>query len=325
MEIILGKTAGFCYGVNNAVTKAEEYVRNNKNGRVYCLGELVHNGQVVKKLQEAGLIFIDDISELMKKEKSLKEGIQPKDNKRATVIIRAHGEPKSMYEFMKNNNIEVLDLTCPNVAAIHRLVDESTQKGFYVFLIAQKLHPEAIGTYGFCNGNCCIIENKEDIDSAFDELFNKGKNKILVVSQTTFSLEKFFKICEDIQNYVNDYNNKTDYQHSKSGITLQIKNTICNTTKFRQEETEKISKEVNYMIIIGGKNSSNTKKLYDIALKNCNRTILIESYYELTDENLAVLKTCDKVGITAGASTPNESIDEVIKFIKEQINCVIAD
>ena len=311
MEIILGKMAGFCYGVNNAVTKAEEYVKNNRNKKIYCLGELVHNGQVVKKLEEAGL---------MNWYNELPDGFE----KEATVIIRAHGEPKSTYEFMKNNNIEILDLTCPNVVAIHKLVEDSIEKGFYIFLIGQKSHPEAIGTHGFCKGNCSIIENEEDIDSAFAEISNKGKDKILVVAQTTFSLEKFYKICEDIQNQVNDYNNKVNYEHGKSEITLQIKNTICNATKLRQEETENISKDVNYMIIIGGKNSSNTKKLYDIALKNC-KSILIESYQELTNEYLAELKTCDKVGITAGASTPRESIDEVIKYIKGQINCAIED
>lgn len=323
MEIILGKMAGFCYGVNNAVTKAEEFVKKNKDRNVYCLGELVHNGQVIKKLQSEGLIFIDDASEIIKKETTLKDESQ-QGKKEATVIIRAHGEPKSTYTFMKNNNIEMLDLTCPNVAAIHTLVEENTEKGFFVFLIAQKAHPEAIGTYGFCNGNCYIIESKEDIDGAWNEFLSKGKDKILVVAQTTFSLEKFYKICEDIQNHVNDYNNKADYEHGKSGITLQIKNTICNATKLRQEETESISKDVNYMIIIGGKNSSNTKKLYDIALKNC-KSILIESYHELTSENLADLKTCDKVGVTAGASTPKESIDEVIKYIKEQINSAKED
>ena len=323
MEIILGKMAGFCYGVNNAVTKAEEYVKNNRNKKIYCLGELVHNGQVVKKLEEAGLIFIDDVSEIIKKEITLKDERQQFE-KEATVIIRAHGEPKSTYEFMKNNNIEILDLTCPNVVAIHKLVEDSIEKGFYIFLIGQKSHPEAIGTHGFCKGNCSIIENEEDIDSAFAEISNKGKDKILVVAQTTFSLEKFYKICEDIQNQVNDYNNKVNYEHGKSEITLQIKNTICNATKLRQEETENISKDVNYMIIIGGKNSSNTKKLYNIALKNC-KSILIESYQELTNENLAELKTCDKVGITAGTSTPRESIDEVIKYIKGQINCAIED
>lgn len=323
MEIILGKTAGFCYGVNNAVTKAEEFVKKNKNRNVYCLGELVHNGQVIKKLQVEGLLFVDDVSEIIKKETILKDESQ-QGKKEVTVIIRAHGEPKSTYELLKNNNIEILDLTCPNVEAIHKLVEESTKNGFYIFLIGQKSHPEVIGTYGFCDTSCSIIEKKVDIDSAFTNFKNSGKEKVLVVAQTTFSLEKFYELCEDIQKIVDDFNYKrnTDNEMVNSKkIILEIKNTICNATKLRQEEAEHISKNVDYMIIIGGKNSSNTRKLYEIALKNCQQAILIESYKELMQEQLiGAIKKCATVGITAGASTPKESIDEVKQYLKEQVD-----
>lgn len=304
MDIVLGKTAGFCYGVNNAVTKAEEFVKNNKEKNIYCLGELVHNKQVVQKLEKEGLKFIEKLEEISKKDK-------------LTVIIRAHGEPKSTYEFLKNNKIEILDLTCPNVLAIHKLVEEKVKDGFYIFLIGQKTHPETIGTKGFCDDNCSVIETKEDIELTFNKFFEHNKNKIFVVVQTTFSLEKFNNLCEIIKDRINDEILKNP---QAQGITLEIRNTICNATRFRQEETEKLSKDVDYMIIIGGKNSSNTRKLYDIAAKNCPNTILVESVDELKEENrtkIETIKNLEKVGIMAGASTPRESIEEVITLLKK--------
>lgn len=305
MEIILGKTAGFCYGVNNAVTKADEYVKNNKNKKVYCLGELVHNKDVGNKLRKEGLNFIEAINEI-DKDNSYKEEI--------SLIIRAHGEPKSTYETLNKNNIEILDLTCPNVLMIHDLIEKHVKNGYYVFFIAEKGHPEVIGTYSYCDGECTIIENECNIDIAFTEMFEKKRNKILVVAQTTFRIEKFEKYIEKIRNKVNLLNNKQEK------IILEIRNTICNATRLRQEETEELSKSVEYMIIIGGKNSSNTKKLYDISAKNCKNAILIQNYLELKNEykkELEKIKKLNKIGIMAGASTPKESIDEVIEILKK--------
>ena len=380
MEIIVGKTAGFCYGVNNAVSKAEEFVKNNKDKKVYCLGELVHNKQVTSKLENEELTFINNLSEI-KKPKQIEEKKNSKDNSilkeydratkekdeksNAAVIIRAHGEPKLTYEKLKQNNIDILDLTCPNVFAIHKLVEEHILKGYYVFLIGQKDHPETIGTYGFCDGKCTVIENEDDIDLAFNELIQKNMNKIFVVSQTTFSLEKFEKYVQKIEDKINNFNEQVIKQDRKfeeqdtnisislykldddkagqskkeqniSKIELEVRNTICNATRIRQEETEKISKQVDCMIIIGGKNSSNTRKLYDIAKKNRENTVIIETCKELEEESLngtnniqennngkdvnkkflEKIKTSNKIGIMAGASTPRESIEEVIDFLK---------
>lgn len=365
MEIIVGKTSGFCYGVNNAVTKAEEFVKNNKDKKVYCLGELVHNKQVTSKLENEGLAFINNLSELSKADdasETEKNANMLKSNREnnAAVIIRAHGEPQSTYEKLRQNNLEILDLTCPNVLAIHKLVEEHILKGYYVFLIGQKDHPEIIGTYGFCDGKCTVIENEDDIDLAFNELIQKNMNKIFVVSQTTFSLEKFEKYVEIIKNKVSEINKEKEESELNIGqvkkieeiksekrekeqlvesnrecnlIELEIKNTICNATRIRQEETEKISKQVDCMIIIGGKNSSNTRKLYDIAKKNCESTVIIETYKEFEEESLNVtngiqdvnkkfiekIKISNKIGIMAGASTPQESIEEVIDFLKVKI------
>ncbi len=304
MEIILGKTAGFCYGVNNAVNKAEEYIKCNKNKTVYCLGELVHNKDVTNKLEKEGLNFIEKIDEI-------EENISKKEKQ--SLIIRAHGEPKSTYEILKKRNVEIIDLTCPNVLAIHNIVEKYVTEGYYIFFIAERNHPEVIGTYGFCDGKCSIIENEEDIEVAFKETIS---NKILVVAQTTFRIEKFEQFIQEIEEKVREINNNKE---ENSKIILEVKNTICNATRLRQEETEKISRQVDYMIIIGGKKSSNTRKLYDISVKNCKNAILVQNYLELEHdykEELEKMKTLSKVGIMAGASTPKESIEEVINIIK---------
>lgn len=282
MEILLGKTAGFCYGVRNAVAKSEEKLK--VYGKICCLGELVHNKQVVEKLEKIGLKIIDKVEEADKK-----------------VIIRAHGIPKEIYDKAKKKNIEIFDFTCPNVLKIHKIAEEYSQRGYYIFLMGVKNHPEIIGIKGFSGDNSYLIENEEEIDNAIEKLEKSNTKKLLIISQTTFSLEKFNTYSQKIRNMI------------PNDIELEIKNTICNATKMRQEETDKISKQVDFMIIIGGKNSSNTKKLYEIAKKNCENTAIVETKDELDINNIKKFK---KIGIMAGASTPDESINEVIAKIE---------
>lgn len=160
---------------------------------------------------------------------------------------------------------------------------------------------ETIGTISFCGKNSCIIEKEEEIKEAIKKLEESKIKKLLIIVQTTFSLEKFNSFVEKIKNEISD------------DIKLEIKNTICSATKIRQEETANISKEVECMIIIGGKNSSNTKKLYDISKENCENTLIIETKNEL---NIDEIKKFKKIGIMAGASTPNDSIEDVIELIK---------
>lgn len=283
MDYVVGKTAGFCYGVKNAVEKSAEELK--KESRMYCLGEIVHNKNVVKDLENKGMIFIED----------LKENEQNKNT-----IIRAHGITKQIYEEAEKRKIKLIDLTCPKVLKIHKIVSEYNEKNYYIFLIGAKKHPEIIGTASFCGNNVYIIENFDDIENAISEFKKSQKEKIAIVVQTTFSLQKFTEITENIKEKLNNNN-------------LEIINTICNATKIRQEETDEISKKVDYMIIIGGKNSSNTKKLYEISKSNCENTICIENCSEI---DVAALRGKKLVGIMAGASTPQCSIDEVIDLVK---------
>ena len=283
MELIVGKTAGFCYGVKRAVDGAKEELRQNKT--LYGLGEIVHNLEVIKELENLGMQFIENIEEAKGK-----------------TIIRAHGIPKQIYEETKERQIELMDYTCPKVLNIHQIAEEYANKGYYIFLLGNKKHPEIIGTLSYCGENKFVIEKEDDTIKALEALEKSEIKKLLVISQTTYSLEKFYIIEEIIKNEI------------PRDIELVIKNTICQATEIRQKETEEMAKKVDSMIVIGGKNSSNTKKLYEIAKQYCKTVLLIQNETELV---LDKIQSTDKVGIMAGASTPRESIEKVIKKLEE--------
>lgn len=285
MEIIIGKTAGFCFGVANAVNKTNKILDENSN--VYCLGELVHNKQVTKDLQGKGLNIIENV-------KSAKKN----------VIIRSHGWAKNVYEEAQKMQLNIIDLTCPKVLKIHNIAKEYSKKGYYILLIGKKEHPEIIGTISYCGKYSKIIEKQEQINDFFDDFQNTNSDKLLIIAQTTFSLEKYNTIVSLIKEEIS----------KKENIIVEIKNTICDATKSRQNETEKISAIVDAMIIIGGKHSSNTNKLYEIAKENCKKSILIEDSSEL---NIKEMKQYNKIGIMAGASTPKKSIETVVEILSK--------
>lgn len=283
MKILIGKNAGFCYGVKRAVEGAEDVLSKNNN-KAFCLGELVHNKEVIKDLESKGITFIEELEADL-----------------SNVIIRAHGIPKNIYEYMEINNINYFDYTCPNVLNIHKIASEYAQNGYFIFLLGDSKHPENLGTISFCGKNSLILENKEEVLEAIKKFQKSKLKKLVVIEQTTFSVKHFEDIVNSIKNLIG------------KDSELVIKNTICNATEIRQKETEELSKKVQYMIIIGGKNSSNTKKLYDIAANNCKNTICIENKNEL---NVEEVKKFDVIGIMAGASTPQSSIDDVKNILE---------
>ena len=286
MELIVGKTAGFCYGVKRAVDGAKEELK--KNERLYGLGEIVHNQEVIKELENLGMQFIENIEEAKER-----------------TIIRAHGIPKQIYEEAKEKDIELIDYTCPKVLKIHDIAEEYAKKGYYIFLLGNKKHPEIIGTLSYCGDHKFVIEKEDDTIKALETFEKTGIQKLLVISQTTYSLEKFYMIEEIIKNEI------------PRNIELVVKNTICQATEIRQKETEEMAKKVDSMIVIGGKNSSNTKKLYEIAKQYCKTVLLIENETEL---EINKLQSTHTVGIMAGASTPKESIESVIEKLKNVFN-----
>lgn len=282
MNIVVGKLAGVCGGVINSVSKTDKLLEDGI--KTYCLGELVHNKQVVDKLKDKGLVFIDTLEEV-------------EDGSR--VIIRAHGVTKETYELAKKKKLDIIDLTCPNVLRIHEKAIKLVEEDFFIVLIAQKDHPEAIGTISFCGKDSVILEDKNGISEVVRLFKNSSKNKVAVISQTTYSMIKFDELVEELKNQLNDYE-------------INIDNTICSATELRQKETSKLATEVDAMIIIGGKNSSNTKKLYDIASSKCKNTYIVETIDDLKED----MSIFDIVGVMAGASTPKESIDEVVDYLK---------
>lgn len=282
MKISIGKLAGFCGGVTNSVNKSYKLLDEYDN--LYCLGELVHNQQVVDELESKGIKFVDSLDEV------------PQGSR---VIIRAHGVPVSIYEEAKERELELFDLTCPKVLAIHDLAKNLVNDGNYIVLVAQKDHPEAIGTISFCGEYSTIVECVEDVDN-LRSLFSDSKlDKLAIICQTTFSVKKFKEICDEIGKVIDN---------------VEVHDTICNATSMRQQETEEISRSVDAMIIIGGANSSNTKKLYEIAKNNNDNTFIVQTVDELKDNDFSKY---EHIGVMAGASTPKKSIDEVIEYLED--------
>ncbi|MDR0979127.1 MAG: 4-hydroxy-3-methylbut-2-enyl diphosphate reductase [Lachnospiraceae bacterium] len=288
MEVIVGKTSGFCFGVKNAVEKTIEQLEKSTE-KVYCLNELVFNNQVMDSLKQKGLIVVETVDEA------------PRDSK---LIIRAHGVEPRVYEAARLKNISIVDLTCPKVDAIHKTVKKYIKSGYYIFIIGKNGHPETVGTSGFCGEHKTIIESEKDIDSAIGKFSESNMKKIFITTQTTYGVEESNKIIEEVKKIL------------KNLVEIKVENTICSTTKIRQDETKKISKEVDYMIIIGGKSSHNTQELYKIAELNCANTVLVQSKEDL---DLERIKRYNKIGVMAGASTSKEIINEVIEAIERGV------
>ena len=272
--IEVGKTAGFCGGVSLCIKRLNEEV--NANDVVYCLGEVVHNKDVVSDFEEKGVIFVDSLDDIP-------DG--------SIVAFRAHGVVKSIYEDAEKRGMRIVDLTCPKVFNIRNIVKPYLDDA-YIILIAQKTHPEALSTISFCGDNSCIVEDISDLDLSKMNNFSR----VVVIAQTTFNEKKFLEYCDIIKNKFNG--------------EVIVNNTICNATHIRQEETRDMAKNKDTMIIIGGKNSSNTRKLYDISSEFCSNTLICENISDLD-----VSKVFGNIGIMAGASTPKNVIDEVFKAV----------
>ena len=280
MNIIIGKTSGFCNGVENTVKRAEDALSKEK---VYCLGEIVHNERVINDLENKGMITISNIDE------------SPDNSK---VIIRAHGELKETYDKAKEKNIEIIDLTCGKIKAIRVKISKKVGD-HYIIIIGKKNHPESLGVLSFSGNNSNIIEDKEDVKEVITNFNKTNLDKIYIVSQTTFNSDKF----DELVNLIKESTNKE----------VEVDKTICDATSKRQNETRELSKTVDTMIIVGGKKSSNTKELEIIAKEHCDNVILIQDKEDLKDNNIVG----ENIGIMAGASTPTIVVDEIINEIKK--------
>ena len=282
MEVTLAKHAGFCFGVKRAVDMVYQEVE--KAGKVYTLGPIIHNEQVVADLQTKGVqVLQEDLSEL-----------NPGED--ATVIIRSHGVSKKIYDALDAAGIHIVDATCPFVSKIHRIVQERHQAGDRIIIIGNRTHPEVEGINGWCENTALVINTVEEAENcALDPA-----EKLCIVSQTTFNYKKFKDIVDIFE---------------KKSYDINVMNTICNATEERQTEAAAIAGASEAMIVIGGKHSSNTQKLYEICRKECKNTHFIQT---LDDLDIRQFGSIDNVGITAGASTPNNIIEEVLKECQNQ-------
>ena len=281
MEVIKAKSAGFCFGVKKAMETVYQQIEENADKPIYTFGPLIHNEEVVKELKSKGVEVVDSVEEL----KALKDGI---------VIIRSHGVSKDIYKIMEDNGITCVDATCPFVKRIHKIVDKESALGKKIIVIGNDGHPEVEGIKGWSNTPAVVIEKEEEAL----EFSCKLDEKICIVSQTTFNYNKFKELVEIFQ---------------KKGYDISVVNTICNATEERQTEAKKIAAEADVMIVIGGTHSSNTRKLYEICKNECENTHFIQT---LDDLNLELPKSVRLVGITAGASTPNNIIEEVQNYVR---------
>ena len=279
MDIKLAEHTGFCFGVRRAVDTVYEQVKTGKT--IYTYGPIVNNEEVVRELGQMGVQVLGSREELEKLETG-------------SVIIRAHGVSEEIYRLLEEKGLECIDATCPFVKRIHRIVEQESIEGSHIVVIGNAGHPEVEGIVGWCKGDVTVLEEPEDAEK-FVPPFGK---KLCVVAQTTYNYNKFHYIVEIFD---------------KKGYNNSTVNTICNATEERQRAARKLAAEADVMIVIGGRHSSNTRKLYDICREECADTYYIQT---LDDLHLELPKAVRLVGITAGASTPNKLIEEVQNYVR---------
>lgn len=280
-EVTTAKSAGFCFGVKRAVHMV--YDEAKKGERVYTLGPIIHNQQVVEDLEKKGVKVIDSVNDI-------------NNGYDATVIIRSHGVPEKVIKALREKNVNIVDATCPFVLKIHKIVKEASQNGKTIIIIGSDNHPEVEGIKGWCVNEPVVLESVEEAENYTVD----GAKKLCVVSQTTFNYKKFKDIVDIL---------------SKKSYDIDVMNTICNATEERQTEAGTIARQSDAMLVIGGKHSSNTQKLYEICRKECENTYFIQT---LDDLDLKQLQSFRSVGITAGASTPNNIIKEVQSYVRNE-------
>lgn len=278
-NIRVAESAGFCFGVKRAIEMAYEAI--GVEPKLYSYGQLIHNKTVTDDLASKGLEIVENLD-------GLTEG---------TLLIRSHGVGKALYDEAEAKGLKILDGTCPFVKKIHNIVHEKLANGMGIIIVGDGTHPEVIGINGWCENTAVILEDEEAAKTK--EI--PEKDRYAVVVQTTFRQAKFDKILEILQD---------------RGVNMEIHNTICSATEKRQTEAEELSKTVDKMIVIGGKNSSNTQKLVEICAKNCGNTVHIETICDLVLNNFG---KDDKIGIIAGASTPPAIIKEVVVTMSEAL------
>ena len=279
MKVILDSNAGFCFGVKRAVDTVEKLISTKTQKNIATYGPLIHNKQVTERLEKGGVKTITSIGDA--------------DKENELLIIRSHGIGENEYNNLNSDGIEYIDCTCPYVANIHKIVRKHYDEGFKIIIAGDKNHPEVIGINGWCKNSAEIVEDEKTVDKL------PNYDKICLVAQTTITKELWDNVVIRV---------------SKKYQNVEVFNTICSATEVRQSSAVELSRNVDCMIVIGGKESSNTNKLFKICSENCPKAFHIETAAEMPIDKL---KEFNKIGITAGASTPDWIIKEVISKMDE--------
>ncbi|MBT4377076.1 4-hydroxy-3-methylbut-2-enyl diphosphate reductase [archaeon] len=276
MEVIISKYLGFCFGVKDAIDLVEKCIKKYSDKKIYTFGEIIHNKSMINNFRKKGVNPINSLEKL---------------SKGNVLIIRAHGVPPRIYAEAREKDIIIEDATCSKVNFTQKKGEYFTKEGYTTLIIGNKKHPEVIGLKGFANSDLVI-------DSLIQAKQLPQYKKLGVIVQTTFTQLKFLEIIEELKNHTNE---------------IKIKNTICNATKKQQDAINDLETMVNVIIVVGGKNSSNTRKLYERCQRN-KLSYLVESEEEV---NPLWFKYYQSVGVTAGASTPDYLIQEVVNKLKK--------
>ena len=302
--IKVAKHAGFCFGVKKAIEIAEEVAKNNKD-KTYVYGQLVHNEKVIRDLENKGIVFIDDVNQI------------PQN---AVTVLRAHGEPGTTYQILKEKSIvkgkNLNDATCPLVTLVHNVAIKLKNSGYEVILFGKSNHPEAIGTsYHLRGSDTFIVEEPQDYNSVIEYLNKNNFERAAIISQTTMSVYGYKTLIDNINSEFKS--GKFEELHLSMrdiGRKYVYVDTICNPTKQRQSDTEELARDCDIVIVIGGKNSSNSKELYHKCKEFGVESYFIQSVEQLQKEWFIGK---EKIGVTAGASTPDYLIDEVVEGISK--------
>ncbi len=285
-EILTAANSGFCFGVKQAIEKTEEEIRrkaeSSSPGRIYTWGPLIHNKTVTDGLKEKGVSILDSL-----------ENVKPED----VIIVRSHGETKEFFEKARARNCKIIDATCPFVKKIQQLAEKAHREGKQVVIVGDRLHPEVKGINGWCDNSAITVNSVEDAEGVLE---NHNRNLFFLVAQTTIKKELLDAVIR-----VFEINN----------VHVEVNNTICNATALRQKSCAELAEICDAMLIIGGRESSNTGKLFEISEKKCKKTFFVEKIEDLPLHQIA---KCNKIGIAAGASTPECVIKEVIATMSEK-------
>jgi len=283
MKIKVAKEAGFCFGVKRAIDMINQLPERFPDKKIYSFRQIIHNPQEVKRLKEKGIDTVQSLDEI---------------EKDSIVIVSTHGITPTEQNTLKDKQLTFIDTTCPYVKKIHNIAHYLARNNYDILIVGDKHHLEVKGILGYCNGKARVISSSSEVAKI------KFESKVGIIAQTTQNIQTYKKIIFNIINKL----------FKTKQIEIRIFNTICDATYKKQKETEQIAKKSDIMIIIGGKNSANTRRLYELSKKIQKNTYLIETFKEIRRD---WFKNKKRLGISAGASTPDWIIEEVIKKVKE--------